>query len=263
MEGEGELIDSVRMLRAMRVIEAVCDAALPISVSQLAQRVEIPKATLARLVTNLVTAGYLSFIPGRRALVPGPRAIRAALRTLGNGYFRRECRTVLREVVTKLRETCNLVSMDGDCVMYIERVETDAPLRMHLEPGTRAPLHCTAGGKLLLSQMESRERDRLIATLRLERMTRHSLVTPLELARELDRIKAQGFGEDNEEFIAGMVGVSVPVRAPDSSVTVAALVCHAAAARTDLRELAQKVPLLNLAAKRLSVILSPPSASLD
>lgn len=260
MESEGELVDSVRMLRAMRVIEAVSDASLPITLSQLALRVEIPKATLARLVTNLVSAGYLSFIPGRRALVPGPRSIRTALGALGNGYFRRECRAVLREVVTKLGETCNLVSMDGDCVMYIERVETDAPLRMHLEPGTRAPLHCTAGGKLLLSMLELKERNRLVGLLRLERSTRSSIVSPQELIRELDRVKAQGYGEDNEEFIAGMVGVSVPVRAADSSVTVAALVCHAATARANLRELVEKVPILNLAAKRLSLILTSPGA---
>lgn len=261
MKAEEDLVDSVRMLRAIRVIEAVCDASLPASVSQLAQRVEIPKASLARLVTNLVSSGYLSFIPGKRALVPGPRAVRSALRTLGNGYFRRECRAVLRETVAKLGETCNLVSVDGDCVMYIERVETNAPLRMHLEPGTRAPLHCTAGGKLLLSQMEARERNRLVEMLRLEKMTRHTIVNPQDLARELDRIKRQGYGEDNEEFVAGMVGVSVPVRASDSSVTVAALVCHAAAARTALRELTQKVPLLNVAAKQLAIILAPSSWS--
>lgn len=259
MEGEGEIIDSVRMLRAMRVIEAVCDASLPVSISQLVQRVEIPKATLARLVANLVASGYLSFIPGKRVLVPGPRTVRAALRTIGNGYFRRECRTVLRDVVSKLGETCNLVTMDGDCVTYIERVETDAPLRMHLEPGTRAPLHCTAGGKLLLSQLDHSERTRLVSMLRLERMTQHSIVTPQELTRELDRIRAQGFGEDNEEFVAGMVGVSVPVRSSDSIVVVAALVCHAATARASLRELSEKVPILNMAAKRLSAILSPPS----
>lgn len=259
MEGEGELINSVRMLRAMRVIEAVCDASIPVSISQLAQRVEIPKATLARLVANLVTSGYLSFIPGKRVLVPGPRSVRAALRTLGNGYFRRECRTVLREVVNKLGETCNLVAMDGDCVLYIERVETDAPLRMHLEPGTRAPLHCTAGGKLLLSQMELAARTRLIGMLRLERMTRHSIVTPRQLTLELERIAAQGYGEENEEFVAGMAGVAVPVRSPDSAVTVVALVCHAATARASLRELSENVPLLKLAAKRMSSILMPAS----
>lgn len=259
MEADGDALDSVRMLRAIRVIEAVCDATLAVSISQLAQRVDIPKATLARLVANLVSTGYLSFVPGRRLLVPGPRAVRFGLRAVGNSHFRRECRTLLRELVGKLGETCNLVALDGDCVVYIERVETDAPLRMHLEPGTRAPLHCTAGGKLLLSQMDAAERNRLIGLLRLERKTAATIIEPQSLIRELDRLKKLGIGEDSEEFVAGMVGVAVAIRTTDSPVPVAALVCHAATARATLRELEEKLPVLNAMAQRLGNLLNSPS----
>ena len=259
MEADVDALESVRMLRCLRVIEAVCDATLAVSISQLAQRVDIPKATLARLVANLVSTGYLSFIPGRRLLVPGPRSVRFGLRAVGNSHFRRECRTLLRELVGKLGETCNLVALDGDCVVYIERVETDAPLRMHLEPGTRAPLHCTAGGKLLLSPMETPERNRLISLLRLERMTPATIVDPQSLMRELDRLKKLGIGEDSEEFVAGMAGVAVPVRVPDASVPIAALVCHAATARAALADLKEKLPVLNAMAQRLGNLLSTPA----
>lgn len=252
-----ETLDSARMLRAIRVIESVCDSSLPVSISQLVQRTNIPKATLTRLVSNLVNTGYLSFVPGRRELVPGPRSARLAMRALGNGFFRRECRTILRAVVGKLGETCNLVVLDGDCVRYIERVETDAPLRMHMEPGTWAPLHCTAGGKLFLSQMEANERTRLLETLKLERKTPATFVTPTELLRELERLRKLGIGVDNEEFIAGMVGIAVPVRAADNANLVAALVCHAAAARATLLELEAMLPTLKAAAQKLSSLLNP------
>lgn len=231
MNQDPDLLDDARMLRAIRVIEAVCDAAMPLSVPQLAIRTEIPKATLARLVATLVSSGYMSFVPGRRELVPGPRSARLGIRALGNGHFRRECRAVLRDTVARLGETCNLVVRDGDSVMYIERVETDAPLRMHLEPGARAPLHCTAGGKLFLSQMPRPERDRLLSVYQLQRRTPATLVDLPILKIELDRLQKLGLGMDNEEFVAGMVGIAVPVRATDNGAVLAALVCHAAAAR--------------------------------
>lgn len=258
MDTDADAHDSIRMLRAIRVIEAVCDATLAVSVSQLAQRVDIPKATLARLVAQLVSSGYLAYVPGKRLLVPGPRAVRFGLRAVGNSHFRRECRTLLRELVVRMGETCNLVALDGDCVMYIERVETDAPLRMHLEPGTRAPLHCTAGGKLLLSQMEALQRNQIIGLLRLERKTPATLVEPQSLIRELDRLKKLGIGEDCEEFVAGMVGVAVAVRADDSSAPVAALVCHAATARASLAELREKLPVLKAMALRIGHLLNTP-----
>ena len=260
MAPEADLMESARMLRAIRVIEAVYDSSIPVSIPQLVQRADIPKASLARLVANLVSAGYLSFVPGRRELVPGPRSARLAMRALGNGYFRRECRAILRDVVNKLGETCNLVALDGDCVMYIERVETDAPLRMHLEPGTRAPLHCTAGGKLFLSQMEISERNRLVGALKLARQTPGTFVTPQELIRELERLQKLGIGVDNEEFIAGMVGISVPVRVAGNATPIAALVCHAAAARATLPELEAKLPTLKAAAQKLGDLLHPSAA---
>lgn len=246
------------MLRAIRVIEAVCDASIPISISQLIQRTEIPKATLARLVGTLVTSGYLSYVPGRRNLIPGPRSARLAIRALGNGHFQRACRAVLRDTVVTLGETCNLVVRDGDSVMYVERVETDAPLRMHLEPGTRAPLHCTAGGKLFLSQMPPADRDRLLSVYKLERRTLTTYVNFADLVRELERLRKLGIGVDNEEFVAGMVGIAVPVRATDNGALLAALVCHAASARATLRELEDKLPVLRAAAQKIEQILALP-----
>lgn len=260
MKTQTETVDDARVLRAIRVVEAVCDASLPISLPQLAQRAEIPKATLARLVSSLVRSGYLSFVPGRRELVPGPRAARLGIGALGNGQFRRECRAVLRDTVNKLGETCNLVVRDGDSVMYIERVETDAPLRMHLEPGTRAPLHCTAGGKLFLSQMDTFERERLVGVLKLDRRTPATLVNPEALMRELERLRKLGVGLDNEEFIAGMVGIAVPVRATDNGTLLAALVCHAASARATLAELEMKLPILRSAAHILEQVLVAPAS---
>lgn len=259
MDSNDQVTDDARMLRAIRVIEAVCDASMPISGPQLVHRTDIPKATLARLVTSLVSSGYLSYVPGRRELVPGPRSARLGIRALGNGPLRRECRAVLRDTVARLGETCNLVVRDGDSVIYVERVETDAPLRMHLEPGTRAPLHCTAGGKLFLSQMDPGDSARLMSVLKLDRRTPGTIVEASVLVRELERLRKKDIGVDNEEFIAGMVGIAVPVRSTDNGSLLAGLVCHAASARATLAELEMKLPILRSAAQRIAEILNPPS----
>jgi len=236
----------------MRVLEVVSGSLLPMSLAQLSQRADIPKATLARLVAEMTSSGYLSLVPGRRELIPGPRATRLSMGVLGNGQFRRECRAVLREVVGQLGETCNLTVRDGDRVMYIERVETQAPLRLHLEPGVRAPLHCTAGGKLFLAQMEPAERERFLGLIGLESLTPGTITDRAALGRELDRIRKLGYGVDNEEFVCGMVGIAVPLRLPGAQQTVAALVCHAAAARSSLARLEKWLPVLRQSALQLA-----------
>jgi len=247
------------MLRALRVLEAVSEASLPITLPQLGLRTRIPKATLARLVAALVGGGYVSMLPGRRELVPGPGTARLGLNALGNGSFRRECRAVLRAVVNRLGETCNLTIRDGDCVTYVERVEAEQMLRLHLEPGTRAPLHCTAGGKLFLAQLEDAEQARLLQSLTLKRMTPATITQPEVLQLELRRLRKLGIGIDNEEFVVGMVGLAVPVCANDGR-TLAALVCHAAAARVSLPKLEEHLPLLRASAKTLAALFGETAA---
>ena len=58
-------------------------------------------------------------------------------------------REVLQELVDEIRETCNLGVLDGLDYVYVERIECEWPLRIHLEVGNRTPAHCLSGGKVL------------------------------------------------------------------------------------------------------------------
>jgi hypothetical protein len=74
---------------------------------------------------------------------------------------------------------------------------------LNIEPGSRHPLHCTAGGKLFLAQMNLLERKELLDRLVLTRMTPHTLTDRRALEKELDRLKEKMIGEDKEELFAG------------------------------------------------------------
>lgn len=250
---DASALPDLRALRALAILERVAAANQPVSVSQLALRASIPKATLVRLLDMLVANGYLIDVPGMRGFIPGPHATRLAIQTLGNSAFRRNCRAILSSLVQLLGETCNLTVLDGDQVMYIERIETDEPLRMHIEPGTRLPLHCTAGGKLFLASLGKAERLAILGRLHLVPMTPRTFTDQRALTVELDRLAALGIGLDNEEFVRGMVGIAVPV-CIGSGMTVAALVCHSASARSSLSDLMLHRPQMEIAANKLSVL---------
>jgi DNA-binding IclR family transcriptional regulator len=256
MDSQTDLNDGLRMLRIMRVIEVVGESVLPVSVAQISQRAEIPKATLTRMVNALISSGYLAHVPGSNKIIPGPKSSQMALHVLGNSSFRRGCKSVLREAVHYLGETCNLTARDGDSVMYIERVETVEPLRMHLEPGMRAPLYCTAGGKLFLSQLDLTEIDRYLSTHSINPRTHSTIADKSQLKAELLRLKKLGIGLDNEEFIVGMVGIAVPVRAKKDGDVLAALVCHAASARVSFIEMQKKLPSLQIYAEKIGLLLN-------
>jgi DNA-binding IclR family transcriptional regulator len=251
--------DDARVLRALVVLEQLASAGQPYTLSQLSARLHIPKATLLRLIDSLEARGYVIHMPDSRghdrSIALGPRAAQLALATLANNTFTRSCRVLLRTLVDALGETCNLTALDGDRVLYIERVETTEPLRMEMRPGMHVPLHCTASGKLFLSQMSVLERNALLERLVLMKMTHRTLTTPKALAAELEQLAVRGIGIDNEEFVRGMVAIAVPVRDPDSKRVLAALAVHAPTARATLEELLESVGRMKQTANRLAPLL--------
>ncbi|AIO35137.1 bacterial transcriptional regulator family protein [Burkholderia cenocepacia] len=262
---DGAPADDARVLRALAVLEALASAGQPSTLSQLAARLHIPKATLLRLIESLETRGYVIHMPDSRGhdrgIALGPRAAQLALATLSNNAFTRGCRTVLRTLVDVLGETCNLTALDGDTVLYVERVETTEPLRLEMRPGMRVPLHCTASGKLFLSQMNALERNAMLARLTLKKMTYRTLTDAQLLAAELDRLAARGVGIDNEEFVRGMVAVAVPVKDATSGRVLAALAVHAPTARATLNDLLDAVPKMRDTAARLAPLLHAADAA--
>ena len=151
-------------------------------------------------------------------------------------------------------ETCNLAIPEGNAIVYVDRVETQEPLRLHLVLGTRAPMHCTASGKLFLAHMTLLERRALLAMLSLQARTPKSITDPALLEREIVRIARLGIGIDDEEFVHGMVAVAVPICAADGRI-VAAVACHAPVARKSVEQLLQHVPQLKEAAVKLRPLL--------
>lgn len=248
--------EDIRRLRPLTVLEHLSEASQPMTLAQLSSVMRVPKSTLMRLLRSMEMHGYVLHMPAERGFVSGVRSTTLALRTLRGSNIRRECRAVLRGLVRKLGETCNLTVPDAGRVLYVERIETTAPLRMHLQPGTWVPLHCTASGKLFLASMSLLERRSVLAHLPLTRSSPRTIVDRQQLEDELDKIAKRGVGIDNEEFVRGMVAVAVPVRCCDNEA-VAAVACHAPTARMSLDELLAGVPELRTAAAAMRHVLFP------
>ncbi|GAC1333869.1 MAG: IclR family transcriptional regulator [Collimonas sp.] len=247
--------DEARGLRVLRLIEHLASASQPLTLSQLASRMQIPKATMMRTLDNLERHGYVLRTPFERGYVPGAAAAGLALATLRNNAFIRVCRNALGGLVAATGETCNLTMPDGNVVVYLDRVETEEPLRLHLLPGARVPMHCTASGKLFLSHLPLPELRALLPLMALKRFTPKTITEPSQLETELKRITRLGIGIDNEEFVLGMVAIAVPICVPNGRV-IAAIACHAPVARKSVEQLLEYIPKLKEAGQKLQPLLA-------
>ena len=240
--------------RSLRLLSLLAHEGRALSLAELALRLGLPKATAHRLCAQLLESGFLVRDIDERSYAVGPALRRLALDTLNHGAVRGLRHEVLAALVAKVGETCNLTTLDGTRVLYIDRVETAWPLRLALDVGSHVPLHCTASGKLFLASLPTAQRDALIERLPLERMTRNTLVTPEALRAECERIAEDGCSYDREEFIEGLVAVAVPVRDAQGRVR-AAVATHAPTTRLSLERAREALPALRDAAARMGPLL--------
>ncbi len=202
-------------LRQFVLLEAVAARDQLFSLQSLTEITGWPKPTVHRMLGQLEKAGLIQREGDGRHYGIAPRLRRLALNLVSHDTLASARHRVLRQLVSELGESCNLTTMVDGEVMYLDRVETVAPLRFYLQPGSRVPAHCSATGKLFLAQMSAAQRRRLLAHAELERYTEKTLVQLEALEQEIEQVKNDGFAIDNEEFLPGLLCLAVLV--PDAS----------------------------------------------
>lgn len=238
-------------LRALAVLEALVASERPAALAELTAKVRLPKPTLYRMLAMLESAGLATREPASRRYAPGPRLAALGRNVMLNATLRSERRAILARLVDEIGETCNFTMLDGDRVIYLDRVEADWPLRMNLSSGSRVPLHCSASGKLLLAFLPKGARERLIRHLTLTPYTETTIADAKRLSAELARIRADRYATDNEEFHAGLVCVAVPVTDARKRAC-AAVAVHAPVSRMPLPRALEYLPHLRRAAAAMA-----------
>ncbi|WP_417284808.1 IclR family transcriptional regulator [Comamonas sp.] len=204
-------------LRLFALLEAVAQKNVPFTLQTMVEETGLPKPTMHRMLSQLESAGILQRDGNGRHYGTGQRLMRLAESVLLNNTTHGARHAVLTQLVHELGESCNITAFSGSEVLYLDRVETPAPLRFYLHPGSRVPAHCSATGKLFLSQMAPAQRRRLLSNVPLEAFTGNTLTTFEALEQELEQVREQGYAFDNEEFLPGLLCLGVLVPAPNGS----------------------------------------------
>ena len=244
-------------MRLFALLEHVAAHDRLFSLHSLVEDTGWPKPSVHRMLQQLETAGLVQREAESRHYSTGLRLRKFAHTLLANSTFHGARHRVLRALVDEVGESCNITALAGGEVVYLDRVETAAPLRFYLHPGSQVPVHCSASGKVFLSQMQAAQRNRLLQAAPLERCTPATLTDAKKLLRELTQVRTQGYALDREEFLPGLVCVAVPVPAAQADERAALCVAlQAPAVRLPITRALAWLPALQRAAQALSRIES-------
>ena len=197
--------------RAASILRALEQEAQGLSLGQIAQRVNLARSTVQRIVAALQSEKLLIAASPHGRVRLGPTILRlaASVRT----DFVSIARPFLVKLSSELAETVDLATVKQDHLVFIDQVIGSQRLRTVSAVGEMFPLYCTANGKAYLAELDRAAIEKLIGTT-YERRTPKTLTRLDRLLKELISVRQCGVAFDREEHTLGICAAGVVTHDP-------------------------------------------------
>lgn len=236
--------------RGLRMLQLMGQAGRGLPASEIAKLSALPVSTVHRFLVNLEAGGFLAKDELNNyhlgvACVSLGQAAREQL------DVRKASFAHLEQLNRSTRETVHLTVRHKLTAVYIEKMESPEPLRIHSRIGASVPLYCTAVGKVMLAYLDPEEQERVVNELELRRFTENTVGSIQELKAQLARVRKDGFACDMEEHEPHIRCIAAPIRDHTGAVN-ASLSVTGPAVRMSTNRLREIAPLVREAGLKIS-----------
>lgn len=246
--------------RVLQIVEILAKSQRPMSVSDLAEVLDVPIPSMYRILEQLQNLNFVQLdSPGK--VTCGKRTYKLAMDLWQNSHFKIERLSILQQLSTQIGETVGIAILQDLDVVYVDRVLSNWPLQIYLPAGSQIPAWASASGKLLLSQLPNDKCKRIIERMSIHALTTKTRTNKNHLMQAIAKSRDTKIGIDNEEFIPGMVACAVLI--PNGKQQAfATLFTHGPTVRKSLEDLLSYIPVMQEAADELSLVFSQDYESL-
>ena len=179
-------------------------------VSELARLLDLPKATVHRILTTLESDGLVQQNPENGKYRLGFRLVKLGLLALERIDLRQEALPFLERLVADYQETVDLAVFDDGQMFYLEVLESPQPVKISASAGRHLPAHCTASGKAYLAHAGEEDLETVL-DVGLAPCTPHTIRDPEALREDLRATRDRGYSVSQEEYETGISAVAAPV----------------------------------------------------
>ena len=207
------------LANACRILSLVTESDQGLSLTELEQRLAVPRTTAFRILQTLCQEQVLEK-HGKRYLV-GAQLFKMGLSLLSSQRLQQQALPMLQKLALSTGLSAHLALPHNKGALLVEVCDSPNPLRLAARPGTIADFNCSAAGKLFLAFHHFDQLHSFAAAGLFKQRTSHSLVQPNELTTELQRILARGYASDEMEYHDDVRCLAAPVRNSQGAVVAA------------------------------------------
>ena len=206
---------------SLDVVELLASSHVPLSLGDIAAKLELSKAAVHGVLSNLEARRYVERTPDRQGYRLGHRLWELGLVASESIELPKVAHRYLEQLVELSSESSQLAEYcaPGE-VVYLDRVDSPNPVRANIHVGRRAPAYCVATGRALLAFQPKSEIDR-VCDGPLQSFTKKTIVKPAKLRRELDLVRQRGYAINHGEYRGEIVGIAAPIRDHQGNVIAA------------------------------------------
>jgi IclR family transcriptional regulator, pca regulon regulatory protein len=237
---DGDIIQG--LARGLSVIECFDEDHARLSITDVAERTGLERATARRCLLTLAHLGYATYDGKFFQLTP--RVLNLGHSYLATTPLPRLIQPFLEELSKATSESTSAAVLDGTEILYVARAATRRVMSINLAPGARLPAYCTSMGRTLLAALPAEEARAILERSDRIAYTDRTRADMGAITTELGVVAAQGFAVIDQELELGLCSIAVPLVDSHGKV-IAAINIGAQSARAPVsRMIAQFLPLM-------------------
>jgi IclR family transcriptional regulator, acetate operon repressor len=204
----------------LELLEYFAEHRQPASLAEIARHFDWPRSSTFNLLGTLASRGFLYEPMARGSYYPSPLWSGLVRQIESADPIPQQLHRLLETLQQKTGETAVLAAASGAFAVFVDAVESSHAVRYAARPGKMVPLHVTATGRALLSQMSEADRTKVLRRAAFERYTPTTLMSVAAVEKEIRRSVERGWFEGNAEFTADLGGVALPLAMPHRQFAV-------------------------------------------
>lgn len=197
--------------RVMRILEKVGRHKDGLTQKEISERLQIPKSSLHAILSDMTDHEYLTHDNLTKRFVLGPKVLILAGRYLENQDVVGQGRPLVSKLSRETGETGVLAIPVGWDALVVYKEDCLQPILPSIQVGTRFPFYASAAGKAILAHYTDREANRYLRSVKLSRITAHTVTNPKQLLSELKAIRKGALAYNREGFREGITAIAAPV----------------------------------------------------
>ena len=197
------------VLKAFNVLEFISNNQ-PVKPSRIAERLELTRTNVHRLLTTLMEIGYVTKDANR-----GYRLTFKVFQLGSRVPLSQDLREVAKPLMVRLVEAANenvyLTVLYGTMVIAIEEAKSNNPLSLNPDVTYTYPIYTCASGKNFLAHMSADERRRTLEDMEYEQRTQHTLTDSEAIETEVATVRERGYATEINEFSDDLNSYAAPI----------------------------------------------------